>query len=182
MLSKIGTALLYLILALAWFVIVVIFLFAFAFSTLLQHFWNGGLVVVFGCFAILVFVLPIIFRKKLSSNWMKPTAMLVLTGVFCLTSYGILNVATEYVSSFNRATWNHNEELRIYMIEDLERNYQLVGKTEQEVRSLLGEPANISEYHGKTFEYFINSGFMDPVTYDIRFENGIVKSGAKVNH
>ncbi|MEG2584114.1 MAG: hypothetical protein RSA27_06380 [Oscillospiraceae bacterium] len=182
MLSKIITAILYLILAFVWFMILWASWTIFNFSSLLQHFWNGGLIFVFGFLAILVFVFPFIFRKKLSANWMKPTAMLVLTGVVCLTSCGILNITKIYVSNFNRATWDNNAELRIYMIEDLESEYQLIGKTEQEIKTLIGEPSNISEYKGRTFEYVISSGFMDPITFDIRFKNGVATRCEKIHH
>lgn len=182
MFSKIKIVILYLILAFVWYVILRISPVIFIFSPLLQYFWNRGLMVIFGGLAILVFVLPIIFRKRLSVNWMKPAAMLVLTGVVCLTSYGILNIMKSYVSNFNRTVWDNNKEFRVYMVEDLESNYQLIGKTEQEIKMLIGEPSNISEYRGRTYEYFISSGFIDPITFDIRFENGVVTKCEKTHH
>jgi hypothetical protein len=180
--NKLITVLLYALLAFVWFIILRFSLFAFCFSPLLQHFWNGGLILLFGFLGILAFILPVIFRKKLSSNWMKPVAMLILTGFALLASYGILNAAVSYVSVFRKKVWDTNHELRIYMTDDLENNYHVTGKTEQEILALLGEPASISEYKGRTFEYYIGSGFIDPITYDIMFENGIAVHAEKVSH
>ena len=108
--------------------------------------------------------------------------MLILTGFALLASYGILNAAVSYVSVFRKKVWDTNHELRIYMTDDLENNYHVTGKTEQEILALLGEPASISEYKGRTFEYYIGSGFIDPITYDIMFENGIAVHAEKVSH
>lgn len=67
------------------------------------------------------------------------------------------------------------------MIDDLENKLQPIGKTKKEITDFLGEPANISQDENR-LEYFIGYGLIDPYTYDIILENGIVVKTEIMQH
>jgi len=84
-------------------------------------------------------------------------------------------------SEFERSAWikwednEFTQKLRWNMIDDLTKNYELIGKTKEEIIKLLGEPESeydneISYYLGLT-GHGINTGSLL-----FSFENGIVIS------
>ncbi|MDO5397637.1 MAG: hypothetical protein Q4G33_06885 [bacterium] len=95
------------------------------------------------------------------------SAVAVNASVFALTY--------TYFSHFTKTKWERNEQVRIYMINDLESKHEIIGKSEQEIIDLLGKPSNVAEYGLKTYEYYIGDDLIDPYTYNIGFENGIAK-------
>ncbi|MBQ4543251.1 MAG: hypothetical protein IJA19_03675 [Clostridia bacterium] len=68
------------------------------------------------------------------------------------------------------------------MIDDLEEEHGIVGKTEKEVLELLGEP--MYNYGNETiirYEYYAGDG-IDSYYYEIVFENGIAKDTTFAQH
>ncbi|MEI3159749.1 hypothetical protein [Monoglobus pectinilyticus] len=107
--------------------------------------------------------------------------------IFCILSAALINagaynIVKNSVSAYSRQNWDNNANLRIYMIEDLEKQYQFFGKTETEIIDFLGHPSNVSYYSGKRLEYYIGDGYIDPYTYDIIIENDVVSGTAIVQH
>lgn len=79
--------------------------------------------------------------------------------------------------SFNANVWNVDIGRRRFMINDLEKNYGLIGKTEQEIKTLLGEPDRTVEHYRKTgitYVYLIDTSLFDQDAYAVIFSNGIV--------
>lgn len=73
------------------------------------------------------------------------------------------------------------------MIDSLEKQYQLEGKTEEELITLLGQPAFVSEYEEtsgsyKIFSYYINQGWMDSYMYEVVFQNEVSSHAGIVQH
>lgn len=181
--TKILNILLYLLLAVMWCGILFVSFIFLLLNDIVAHFGNGILKIVFVFIYMCALALPIIFRRKLKADWMLPL-FLILATVLAMVSNGILyNFVDNYVSTYSRAKWDSNAELRFYMVDSLEEQFDFIGKTEQEVRDILGEPANVAEYGGwRVFEYYIGDDYIDPYTYDIRFENGIVMNSGVTQH
>ena len=65
------------------------------------------------------------------------------------------------------------------MLDDLETDYLYKGRTEEDVKYLLGEPDFISGENSQRYEYFVNPGFLDPIMFYVHFENGVVVETGK---
>lgn len=84
--------------------------------------------------------------------------------------------------SFTTERWLSNMDARHKMIEDIEKNHNLIGKTQKEVEELLGEPDNIwslDSYDNSGYVYYIGTANVfslmpEPDIYVISFENGVV--------
>ena len=90
----------------------------------------------------------------------------------------VINVVTffgvyRYVSEYSREKWDAHPRLRICMVDDLEREHQIIGMSEEEVKVLLGEPGDIPQWGKHRFEYYAGDSGYDPYTYDVIFENGV---------
>ena len=71
------------------------------------------------------------------------------------------------------------------MIDDLEKKYDFVGMTKDEIIEILGEPDTVSEYGGwEVFDYYLGYGddMIDPYTYSVRFEDGIAVYADRKNN
>ena len=91
----------------------------------------------------------------------------------------ILVGAKNYISDFTREKWEDNEKLRLYMIDDLEEQYKITGKTEKQVIDLLGIPQYIDD---NMYEYYVGDSMIDPYGYQIEFENDIAINTQLVEH
>lgn len=180
--SKILKYSLYIILVITCVVILFTTFVFIQFNGIVQNFENGILIYVFLTLYICAVILPIMFRKKLKTNWAMPLILILCILFAMLFNAGAYNIIQNYVSTYNRQNWDNNENLRIYMIEDLEKQYQFIGKTEIEIIDFLGHPTNVSYYSGKRLEYYIGNGYIDPYTYDIMIENDIVADTDIVQH
>ena len=179
---KILAALLYIALALIWCGLLFVLYLFFLLSDIVRYFHSGILKAIFLFVSIGAFAIPIAFRKKRKAVWGLPLTLLLCAVVSAGLNGVIYHVTEQYISSYSRQKWDRYEKLRKYMIDDLERQYPLIGKTEQEVIDILGQPANRSNYSGQRFEYYIGDGFMDPYTYDLLFKNGVVVDTDIVQH
>ena len=180
--SKILTILLYILLTVIWCGVLfasVVFILS---NTVIERFGNGILKAVFVLVYLCAVILPIILRKKIKTNYIMPSVLIVSTIAAIIINGAIYSTADNYMSTYSRQKWDNNEELRFYMIDDLERQYDFIGKDEQEIIDLLGSPSNISEHSGKRFEYYIGDDYIDPYTYDIIFKDGIVIRTGIVQH
>ena len=101
--------------------------------------------------------------------------------VICVCSVAFFTVFKTQ-AQFDKEDWLLNPERRFSMVDDLKKQYQLIGMTEKEIENLLGPPSEILEYDIRVFEYYISSGIVDPITLDIYFQNGIVVDFGEVNH
>lgn len=88
-------------------------------------------------------------------------------------------------SRFTNKRWLSNPDMRYKMIDNLESEHSLKGKTQQEVIAMLGEPDNTWEHgseegHYVYFQYYIGPKdrmyaiMHEPDMYLIAFCNGIV--------
>ncbi len=152
------------------------------FSDIIHYFGNGILKYIFGLIYVLALVLPIVFRKKLGRNFSLPLALIVTTIISIMINCFIYLGVNSYISDFSREKWDSNEKLRIHMISDLEREYQLIGKSENEIIDLLGDPTYIHDDGEHRYEYYIGDSIIDPYTYDVIFDAGIVKETRIIEH
>ena len=152
------------------------------FNSIVQNFENGILIYSFFTLYICAVMLPILFRKKLKISRTIPLILIFCILSAALINAGAYNIVKNSVSAYSRQNWDNNANLRIYMIEDLEKQYQFFEKTETEVIDFLGHPSNVSYYSGKRLEYYIGDGYIDPYTYDIIIENDVVSGTAIVQH
>lgn len=90
--------------------------------------------------------------------------------------------ARSYISSFSQEKWYNNERLRFYMIDDLEKKHQIIGKTEKEITELIGKPTYTYNDQENVWEYFIGFSMIDGLGYQIEFENDIAKNTSVVEH
>ncbi|MGE7182556.1 hypothetical protein ACQKKK_00880 [Peribacillus sp. NPDC006672] len=69
----------------------------------------------------------------------------------------------EYESRFTTERWLNDDEGRVYLVDDLLNEHELIGKTKEEVITLLGSPTET--------EYFKKE---DNVVYYLGAERGII--------
>lgn len=137
-------------------------------------------------FLIIIFITMnimtlIIFRRKLNKIWKYPLLLIVSSLVIFSCGIGVLDVGCRYYGHFTPQKWIDYPEYRYLMIDSLEQKYEIVGMSKQDITDLLGNPTNINRWNG-CYEYFIDSGFIDCVTYDIYFDNDIAVKTSKMEH
>ncbi len=110
----------------------------------------------------------------------------IVTLILLITIGGLVLKSVD--SKFTTERWLNNPDDRYKMIEDIEKNHNLVGKTEQDVEGLLGQPDtvwNLESDDNVEHEYFANvyyigtekNGFSlmtEPDIYVVSFEDGVV--------
>ncbi|MDV7763547.1 hypothetical protein [Peribacillus sp. CSMR9] len=79
--------------------------------------------------------------------------------LYCVVILGV----NEYESRFTTERWLNDDEGRVYLVDDLLNDHELIGKTKEEVITLLGSPAET--------EYFKEE---DNVVYYLGAERGII--------
>lgn len=152
-------------------------------NRIVADFGNGILKLIFIVVYICAVTLSIIFYRKSKLNFKKPIILLIFVIAALIINIAAYCAAENYVSVYSRQKWDNNEKLRIYMIDDLESQYNFDGKSENEVINLLGEPNVVSENNfGKKFEYYIGDDHIDPYTYDVIFNNGFAVKTGIVQH
>lgn len=169
-------AMVYILFAGIWLVIgLTVFIlcyFSISINTIGNGILKAVLIVVFFCAAFL----SIRFCVKSKSSRKKIIALILLTASTIAVNTSVCELSNMYASHYTKEKWLKHEKLRYSMIDDLEMKHDLTGLSEQAVIDLLGEPTKISEQDGKVFIYYIGDGMIDPLTYNISFENGIVTS------
>ena len=149
-------------------------------SDLFRYAWGGTMPYLFALLYLLAFLIPILLRKRLNGILSMPAAMVLSTITAAATALILLAGVRTYMSDFTPTKWEKNPQLRTYMLEDLEQDHSLVGKSEEKIAALLGEPTDILSE--TVWEYYIGPGFMDPYGYRITFENGVVASSEIIEH
>lgn len=172
---------LYLIFVLLWGVILFVLSLLRTFDTFLIRFDSGILLKVFAIISVIGLIIPILFLKRIKHKWMLPLFLIVSTIITTAVNYGVLYVASDYISVYTKEKWDKYPSLRYHMLDDLKEQYEFIGKTEQELKEVLGEPTHIVEYTGSTkykgctaYQYIIGDDLIDGYTYDFIFDNGFV--------
>lgn len=86
---------------------------------------------------------------------------------------------------FTKQRWLECPDIRYKMIDDIEKNYSVIGKNQKDVQALLGEPDNKWEHnsgdgHYNYYQYYIGKKhsffelMWEPDMYLITFRNGVV--------
>ena len=151
-------------------------------SDMVRFLGNGILVYTTILIYLLTFVLPIMFRKQISKYLSLPLSFIVFSLLSVVVVGCILGGASIYISDFSQEKWNNNERLRKYMIDDLEQNHGIIGKTDKEIVNLLGEPIYISDELNNKYEYYVGESIIDPYGYQIEFENNIAVNTTLFEH
>ena len=155
-----------------WWVILYLSKFLCQFSPIIRLTGNGILkYVIFGVYGVAAMA-PIIFRKKLTIAKSIPLTMIVYAIIAVAINFLILFSVKAYVSEYSRTRWDANPKMRIYMVDDMEKEHQIIGMTEAEVKTLLGEPETVLKEEN-VLEYYVGDSIIDPYTYDVLFENGV---------
>lgn len=91
---------------------------------------------------------------------------IVISGLgFSLLFYCVFRLGVnEYESRFTAERWLNDDEGRVYLVDDLIKDHELIGKTKEEVFTLLGSPTET--------EYFKEK---DNVVYYLGAERGIIR-------
>ena len=167
--SVIISILLYILLALMWCGIAFVYLVLFIFSDIINYVWDGLLKDLFVVVSFVCILIPIIFRKKLKLR------LSLLLIVFTILSIGLNFIlyctASCYISNYTKEKWSNNYELRYRMLYSFEDKYEIKGKTEREIESLLGKPDFADD-----ISYFYVVGVVEErcYTYEMFFRNGKV--------
>ncbi len=170
------------VLILGWTGILLASFLLYLMSDMFRFLGNGILVYTTICIYVLCFILPIIFRKRISKHLSLPLSLIVLTIISVVFVGCILGGAKNYISDFSKEKWNNNERLRVYMIDDLEKNHGIIGKTDIEIVDLLGEPIYIRDGQNTKYEYYVGESIIDPYGYQIEIENNIAVNTTLVEH
>lgn len=173
------TILLYFVLAVAACAFLGYSFLLFSLNDIMIYFSGGVLKYIYIFISAIALLFPIAARKRLKKKWALPiilSAILLIVPVFNL---GILKIVEDDLRVFSVEKWDKNENLRIYMLDDLETSYIRNGITDEEaVIDLLGEPT-YSYIEGEYMEYYVNHGFIDPIIFYIKLEKGIVVETGK---
>lgn len=170
---------LYIILAAVWIWILFATYIVFATDLMVDKVGGGALKAAF----ILVYICAcaaavlIAGRGKFKARFTVPLILLIVTFSAVALNAAIYNAVEHNISTYSGQKWDENEDLRFYMIDDLEDKYQLTGKTKKETVDILGEPTNVAENGGRDiFEYYIGSDGLDSFIYVVSLENGAAVS------
>lgn len=134
-------------------------------------------------FAVVFIVLPIIllFLPSVLHSSKKDFGECVKTALIFSLIYATLAAAAEfgiraYFTSFTAAKWSSFPENRYLMIDDLEKNYNIVGMSTNEVENLLGTAAQHDSIMGQdALIYGVDKEFFADKYYAIIYDdNGIV--------
>ena len=164
---------LYITIILTWVGVFEVFKLTYIIGQIMRCLNDGILVKIFVLIYFCTFAVQVMIFKKGKSYIKKPFKILLCIIAAIVINTVIFNIGWIYISDFSREKWDNNEDLRIHMIDDLEEKYQIIGKSEQEIIDLLGEPRTDTNNNIKMFWYYVGDSGSDPYTYDIIFENGI---------
>ncbi len=170
------------VLILGWAGILFVSFLLYLMSDMFRFLGNGILVYIIVFIYALAFVLPIVFRKRISKHLSLPLAFIVFTIFSVIISGCILVSAKHYISDFSQQKWNYYDRLRLYMLDDLEKRHKIVGKTNEEIIGLLGKPTYISNDTNVKYEYYVGESIIDPLGYQIEFENNIAVNTELIEH
>lgn len=170
---------LYITIILAWVGVLEVFELTYIISQIMRYLNEGILVKIFVLIYFCTFAAQVMIFKKGKSYIKKPFKILLCIIAAIVINTVIFNIGWIYISDFSREKWDNNEILRIHMIDDLEEKYQIIGKSEREVKDILGNPAYVEDrnaggLNGKLLSYYIGMNIIDPYMYDIILENGVV--------
>ena len=97
--------------------------------------------------------------------------LLLVSSVVCISTVIAIHFKTD--NSFNQEIWNTNIDKRKGMIKDLIESNQILGKSKEELITLLGENYKITD-SDTALGYIVASNLGDPLCFVILFDdNGI---------
>jgi len=123
-----------------------------------------------------------ILKKRIKEeryrNFLSAGATFVCTPIIYVTLVLSILFSDSYYTKieFNQSEWMSNPEERFMMSEDIIDSRMLIGKTQEEVKQILG--SEFSQFEAYRINYYI--GFVpgmfriDPDVLEIRFANGVV--------
>lgn len=164
---------LYILLAIIVCTVGAYWLFAFAFDDVLNYYYGGILKVMFILIIIAVIVLPIIKYRKHQQKWILPIVLCLMMLITPVFNNGILKFIEDDLRIYSKEKWERHKNLRIYMFDDLDKRIYK-GRSEEDVKYLLGEPDFVEGENSQRYEYFVNPGYIDPVMFYVEFEDGLV--------
>ena len=140
---------------------------------------NGMLMKIFILIYFCAFVVQVMIFKKRKSYIKKTLKMLTCTFAAIFINTIVFNAGWIYISEYSREKWENNKELRHYMVDDFEQEYQIMERSEQEVIDLLETPVYVEdrsteERNIKVLSYYAGRGLIDIYIYDIILENGVI--------
>ncbi|WP_353094012.1 hypothetical protein [Tissierella praeacuta] len=119
-----------------------------------------GVSLPFICFAFIIYGL---FRTSDLTNKKYIYISLILTLLPMIVSFGLLGL-NEFGSKFNHKRWIAEKEKRVWMVDDLLRNHEIIGMDKNDIVELLGEPSDT--------EYFKE---LDNIVYYLGPERGLIR-------
>lgn len=122
------------------------------------------------CLLFIPILLFFIFKNK--KDKIVPYSFIILMLyiiIFLSTMFGIKS----YFCKFSKAKWENNVSNRYYMIDDIEKNHNIIGKSKNEVIDLLGKNF-IENNEDSTIMYEIEYSLVSVQYYVLYFENNTV--------
>jgi len=172
---------LYLIFVVLWCVILLVLTLIRTFDTFLVRFADGALLTIFAVISVTGLIIPLLFIRKMKHSWTLPLFLIISTIITTTVNYGIFYGSYDYMTVYTREKWEKYPYVRYCMLDNLKEQYEFIGMTEQELKHILGEPTDITEYTGNTkykgytvYQYIIGDDLIDPYSYDFIFDDGIV--------
>ena len=131
-------------------------------------------IIMFIFLPIIIMILPFILRAAGNRNFgdcVKTTFIvsLIYAAVSVGTQYGV----RAYFSTFSAENWINYPANRYLMIDDLEKNYNLIGLSTDEVKNLLGSPEQYDTILGdkEALIYGIDKDFFADKYYAVIYDN-----------
>lgn len=153
--------------------------FVYVFHDIIRYYHGGILKYVFFLILLTGMILPIVKYRKHKQKWVLPMAMTLILLITSVFNMGILWLVEGGLKTYSKEKWEEYRQLRVYMIDDLEMRYLYDGNTEEYVKTLLGEPDEITGEEFKRYEYYVSPGFMDVIMFYVQFENGLITKTGK---
>lgn len=101
----------------------------------------------------------------------------VVVLVYAFLTVGTFFIFRGYFLSFTPEKWQRFPNKRSYMLEDLNRDYNLRERSKDEILDLLGMPNNTYDGTDADYiiDYYVGSFNIDPTMLSFEFENDMVK-------
>ena len=134
---------------------------------------------------IIILMMPIIFKFIFKIKFYKSICystliiILYIIILFILT-FGIIN----YFKTFTKEKWINEDwhNFRYLMIEDLEKQYNLIGMNKEEIYQILGEEDRKSNEDDRTLYYSIKNGFFEGDYYIINLNDENIVTDIEITH
>lgn len=105
------------------------------------------------CVAILIALSPIYLRLFIPNKWLVPLIALILSVAFIVVSIGVYQITILQFKEFTPSKWDAYPRQRVVMLDDLCKNYNIIGMSKSEAETILGQPDEVTDNDSIVYSY-----------------------------